>query len=558
MKMKRAVLAPTVVAVIALATGGWFLQRGVSQEGNVYFQARLFEEVLHHISDRYVDAKEPSTLYRMAIDGLLHELGDPHTAFMTPEDYNQLKVQTQGEYGGIGAEIDVRDGWVTVVAPLPNSPAERAGLQAGDRIMEVDGESTRGWTTDEAVSRLRGPKGRPVELRIGRLGLTEPIPFRLVRDEIHIESVRTKYMMDGGIGYVDVRVFSESTTSELQAAIDDLRAQGMRGLVIDLRNNPGGLLDQAISASDLFLDRGKPVSELRGRASNMNQRFRTSTPDQYPGLPIVVLVGPSTASAAEILAGALQDHDRALVVGRPSYGKGSVQTLFPLPAGHYLKMTTARWYTPLGRSIHRPEEDDSTMYAAVGEVEVESRPTYETPGGRTVYGGGGITPDLVVQPDLLTDEEVEFRSEVLRYGSKYYDLLYGFAIQYTHEHPNLEPDFPITDRCSTPSTPSCGRTGSRWTVASTMRRAAGSGRTWPPRSSSRSGTGAWRNSVGTRRMPRSRRRSSFCARRRTRSRSSPWRRGMPRRPVSRRGARRAPQRSGARSRRRPAPRSDAR
>lgn len=438
MKIKRAVLAPIVVTVIAFATGGWFLQRGVGSEGSVYFQARLFEEVLHHISERYVDQKDPSSLYRMAIDGLIHELGDPHTAFMTPEEYNNLRVQTQGEYGGIGAEIDKRDGWITIVAPLPNSPAERAGLQAGDKLVEIDGESTRDWTTDDAVRRLRGPKGKAVEVKVSRIGVEGLIPFRLVRDEIHIESVRSAYMLEDGIGYVDLRVFSESTTEELRKAIDGLRGQGMRGLIIDVRANPGGLLDQAIAASDLFLERGQKISELRGRTATMNQTFRATTPDQYAGMPVVVLTGPYTASASEILAGALQDHDRALIVGERTFGKGSVQTLFQLPADHYLKMTTARWYTPVGRSIQRPHGEGAAA-AATEEVE-----TYRTAAGRVIQGGGGITPDLAVSPDTLTDAEMEFARAVQRHGSKYRDVLYEYALQYAHAHPELKPGFPVT------------------------------------------------------------------------------------------------------------------
>lgn len=450
MKIKRAFLAPMVVAAIAFATGGWFLQRGVSREGNVYTQARLFEEVLHRISDDYVDAKDPSSLYKMAIDGLIHELGDPYTAFMTPEDYKNLKVTTQGEYGGIGAEITKRDGWVTIMAPLPGSPSERAGLQAGDKIVEINGVSTKGWSQDDAVAKLRGPKGSVVEFKVARTGIDELIPFKLVRDEIHVKSVRTSYLMDGGIGYVELRVFSENTTSELRTAVDDLRKQGMKGLIIDVRGNPGGLLDQAISASDLFLSRGQPVSELRGRVAGMNQKFVAQSPDQYPGLPVVVLTGGQTASASEILAGALQDHDRALVVGEQTFGKGLVQTLFQLPAGHWLKMTTARWYTPVGRSIQRPQA--AALLAEEGEgpetgVEGESaRPleTFRTDGGRTVYGGGGITPDLLVEPDKFTDEEIEFVKAVQKYGSKYYDLLYQYAIDYHRQHPDLKPGFPVT------------------------------------------------------------------------------------------------------------------
>ncbi len=446
MRIKRGLLAPSVIAGVALATGGWLLQRGASQEGNVYFQARIFDEVLHHISDRYVDPLEPSTLYRMAIDGLIYELGDPHTAFMTPEDYDALRVQTQGEYAGIGSEIDVRDGWVTIVSPLPGSPSERAGLQAGDRIIEVDGRSTRGWSSNDAVRELRGPKGQPVELTVQRVGVEEPIRFRIVRDEIHIQSVPAKYLIEDGIGYVQLRAFSESTTDELRTAVQELRSQGARGLVLDLRRNPGGLLDQAISASDLFLGRGKVVAELRGRTPDMNQKFTTTTEDRFEGMPIVVLVGPSTASAAEILAGALQDHDRALIVGERSFGKGLVQSLYRLPAGHWLKLTTARWYTPVGRTIQRPfhvredaEDGDERDSGAAKEREV-----FRTVGGRIVYGGGGITPDIEVEPERLNEAELEFAQAVQRHGSRYRDVLYAYAIRYVHDHPELTPDFEVT------------------------------------------------------------------------------------------------------------------
>ncbi|HEX6940365.1 MAG TPA: S41 family peptidase [Longimicrobiales bacterium] len=447
MRIKRALLAPMVTAAVALGTGGWLLQRGVSREGNVYFQARLFDEVLHYISDRYVDEKDPSTLYKMAIDGLIYELGDPHTAFMTPEEYEALKVQTQGEYAGIGSEIDVRDGWVTIVSPLPGSPSERAGLQAGDRIVEVDGRSTRGWSADDAVRELRGPKGEPVVLTVERLGVDEPIRFRIVRDEIHIQSVPASYLLDDGIGYVQLRVFSESTTDELREAIEGLRAQGMRGLILDLRHNPGGLLDQAISASDLFLDEGKVVAELRGRTREMNQRFTTRTEESFEGLPIVVLVGPSTASASEILAGALQDHDRALIVGETSFGKGLVQSLYRLPGGHWLKLTTARWYTPVGRTIQRPYDRDGYIEdeeeSGTGE-EPEEREVFHTLGGRTVFGGGGITPDIEVEAERLNEGELAFAQAVQKHGSKYRDVLYAYAIQYAHDHPELRPGFKVT------------------------------------------------------------------------------------------------------------------
>ena len=342
MKMTRGLRAPLFVALVGLVSGGWLLQQSGGDD-DVYTQARLFEDVLHHVADEYVDQKDPAELYRMAIAGLLDQLGDPHTTFMTPDEYEGLRIQTTGEYGGLGIQIGVRNDWVTVIAPLPETPAERAGLQAGDRIVKVDGESTRGWDEDEAVSRLRGPNGSRVTIEVARIGVEEPIPFTIVREEIHVQSVRNSFMLEPGIGYVSLTVFSETSTQEVRTAIDNLRRQGMRGVVLDLRTNPGGLLDQAITLSEMFLDRGEQISEVRARDPRDNQAFRDRTPDSYPEMPIVVLVNGYSASASEILAGALQDHDRALVLGETTYGKGSVQTLFNRDDGYALKMTTARW-----------------------------------------------------------------------------------------------------------------------------------------------------------------------------------------------------------------------
>ena len=243
----------------------------------------------------HVEEKDPADLYRMAITGLLDELGDPHTTFMTPDEYEGLRIQTTGEYGGLGIQIGVRNDWVTVIAPLPETPAERAGLQAGDRIVKVDGESTRGWDEDEAVSRLRGPNGSRVTIEVARIGVEEPIPFTIVREEIHVQSVRNSFMLEPGIGYVSLTVFSETSTQEVRTAIDNLRRQGMRGVVLDLRTNPGGLLDQAITLSEMFLDRGEQISEVRARDPRDNQAFRDRTPDSYPEMPIVVLVNGYSA-----------------------------------------------------------------------------------------------------------------------------------------------------------------------------------------------------------------------------------------------------------------------
>jgi carboxyl-terminal processing protease len=450
MKINRALMAPLLVAGIAMATGGWFLQRGIGQERNIYANARLFEDVLRFVSSNFVDEKQPSELYQMAIDGMLEELGDPHTSLMPARDYEQLRMQTQGEYGGIGVQIDRRNGWITVIAPLPGTPGARVGLQAGDQIIEVDGESTRDWDTDMAVSRLRGPKGSAVDIKVARMGAEQPLPIRIVREEIHIRAVPSAYVMDGGVGYIELVSFSESSTNELKSAIQQLRSEGARGLILDLRRNPGGLLEQGVAVSDLFLTRGQVVSETKGRASNQNHRMVARTADQFPGLPIVVLVDMFSASASEIVAGALQDHDRALVIGRTTYGKGSVQTLYPLPGQNWLKITTARWYTPVGRSIQKPYGidaphemellDESPAAAAVDTTE---RPVYTTSGGRSVFGGGGIHPDLVIAPDTLTLEERAYRMATLR-SAGFRGAQTAFAVAMLRQNPGLQPGFAVT------------------------------------------------------------------------------------------------------------------
>lgn len=448
MKINRTILAPVLVAVTAMATGGWFLQRGMGQERNVYANARLFEDVLRFVSESFVDSKESSDLYRMAVDGMLEQLGDPHTSLMLAEDYERLRLQTQGEYGGIGVSIDRRSGWITVISPLPGTPGARAGLQAGDQIIEVNGESTRDWDTDLAVSKLRGPKGSPVDILIARGGVDEPIPIRIVREEIHIQAVPASYMLDGNVGYVELTSFSESSTTELRDAIRGLVDEGARGVILDLRGNPGGLLDQGVTVADLFLERGQTVVETKGRAANQNQRAVARTPDQFPGLPVVVLVGPQSASASEIVAGALQDHDRALVLGRTTYGKGSVQSLYPLEDNNWLKITTARWYTPIGRSIQKPYGIDAHLVEdEVGEPaesDTAAKPSYKTDAGRTVYGGGGIHPDLVLAPDTTTLEERQFIQAMQQHFSEYINARLSFAVAHLRRNPDLQPGFEVT------------------------------------------------------------------------------------------------------------------
>ncbi|HEX8395154.1 MAG TPA: S41 family peptidase [Longimicrobium sp.] len=459
MKLKRTVVAPALVAGVALVSGGWLLQHGVQSDQSVFAQARLFDEVMNYVETRYVEPQSSSDLYEKAIKGLLQELGDPHTTFMSADEYAQLHLQTSGEYGGLGIQISSRDGWVTAVGVLPETPAERAGVRVGDRFVEIGGKSAQGWTDDQAVKELRGPRGTPITIRMQRVGVDQPITFTLTREQIHVRSVPYAYMVSPGIGYANLVMFSETSTTELRAAIEKLKGEGMRSLVLDLRGNPGGLLDQGISVSDLFLKPNQAVVETRARDPRESETFRARTEESYEGLTVAVLVDAYSASAAEIVAGALQDHDRALVLGTRSYGKGSVQSLFPLSGGNFLKMTTAKWYTPVGRSIQRDHsrnedtEDAAAAHADTAAVGVDGAPVttdttrrvpYRTDSGRTVYGGGGIVPDLVVRQDTANAAEKEFIRVASRSAAKYQDALFGYSVAYERAHPELRQDFAVT------------------------------------------------------------------------------------------------------------------
>ncbi|HEX9610487.1 MAG TPA: S41 family peptidase [Gemmatimonadales bacterium] len=449
--MRHKVSVPVVVAVVALATGGWFLQRETEPAGSVYQQARLFEDVLAHVADYYVDSLDERRLYQMAIDGMLDELGDPYSVYLKPDDFRQLTEATTGNYTGLGIQIDVRDGWITVVAPLPDTPADRAGVQSGDRIIALDGRSTEGWKQDQAVRELRGPAGTPADLSIKRVGVDQPIRYKLTRATIHIRSVQIAMMLDSRVGYISLNPVNETSAREVSQAVDSLLKQGMKSLVFDLRGNPGGLLDQGVAVSDLFLDPRQEVVATRGRAPGATRKFHDSQPQRWPALPIVVLVNGFSASAAEIIAGAWQDHDRALIVGTPTFGKGLVQSFWPLTPQSGLKLTTARWYTPSGRTIQRhtrteAEQEAQVLAAQRGQdtVKVDSL-RFRTDGGRIVYGGGGIRPDLFVVGDTFTTAERAFTRALGDKIPAFRDVLASYSLELKEGRRLPAPTFTVTD-----------------------------------------------------------------------------------------------------------------
>ncbi|MDF1503994.1 S41 family peptidase [Roseisolibacter sp. H3M3-2] len=400
---RTAVLA--TVAAAPLLAGGWILQSRAQRDG-----AQLLEQVMGLVSQRFVDTVGAPALFEKAARGLVKELNDPYTELFTPKQIADFSRQTNGRYGGLGMEIVEQSGFVTVARVFPHTPAEAAGIQEGDRIVQIDTANTRGWKTTAVQNMLLGAPGTKVKVSFARPGVMQPITDTFTRAEVHIPAVGYSIMFDGTVGYVPVTRFSEATAQEIGDAVRRLSGQGAKGIVLDLRDNPGGILEQAISTSNLFLRRGQEVASVRGRQGDQQTYVATSQP-LAPAIPLVVLVNGYSASASEIVAGALQDHDRAVVVGTTSYGKGLVQTLFPLDGGYALKMTTAKWFTPSGRSIQKDRKLVDGQYVEVHPDSLESdsarkaRPQFKSDAGRVVYGGGAVTPDVIVKPDTLSTAE---------------------------------------------------------------------------------------------------------------------------------------------------------
>jgi carboxyl-terminal processing protease len=447
----RKIFIVTAVAGLALTTGGWLLQRQAAPVGSVYQQARLFEDVLAHVADFYVDSIDERRLYQMAIDGMLDQLHDPYSVFLKRDDFRALNEATTGNYGGLGLQIEVRDGWITVIAPLPDTPAERAGIQTGDQIVALDGRTTEGWKQDQAVKQLRGEAGSPVELKVRRGGIEQPLTFKLTRATIHIRSIPVSLMLDDKVGYVMLNPVSETSAQELTDAVNGLLQKGMKSLVLDVRGNPGGLLDQGVAVSELFLDPGQEVVATRGRAPNTTRTYRDTKPQPWPNLPVVVLANGGTASAAEIITGALQDHDRAVVVGTPTFGKGLVQSLWQLTPETALKLTTARWYTPSGRTIQRKSRNEEEQVAQAEAAEVgrdttklDSSLVFHTDHGRVVRGGGGIRPDMFVAPDTFTTAERAFMKSLGNKIPTYWDVRTAFALEIKASGRVKTSDFTVT------------------------------------------------------------------------------------------------------------------
>jgi carboxyl-terminal processing protease len=404
MKKRALVVVLSLVAGGALLGGLW--GQGAQATVDRYSDfLRRYTDVLRIVESQYVTEVAPEKLVHASIRGILRTL-DPHSNFLERREYTQLQERQKGSYYGLGISVQLIDGNVTVVSPFEGTPAYRLGIRSGDIISRIEGEETRGMTLDDAVKRLRGPKGSKVTISITRAGYDHRLDYTIIRDEIKLRSVPYAFLLPGDVAYLRVSDFTETTGTELDEKLSRLRQQGAKSLLLDLRDNPGGLLDQAVEVSNKFLDKGAMVVYTRGRTPGSDQDFFATMPSKYADLPLVVLVSRGSASASEIVAGAIQDHDRGLIVGETTFGKGLVQSIYRVSEGNGLALTTARYFTPSGRSIQRDYSagsfDDYFYAARRGEPAPARGESRRTDAGREVFAGGGIAPDVEVEYPRLS------------------------------------------------------------------------------------------------------------------------------------------------------------
>ena len=420
--------AVAAAALVPLVAGGFILQEREVRDGG-----RLFEQVMGLVSQRFVDTVGVGTLYEKAARGLVEQLQDPYSELYTPKELAAFTQNTGGRYGGLGMQIEEVVGrGVSVMKVFPNTPAERAGVQAGDIIVGIDTANTRGWKSTQVSDVLKGEPNTAVRVSFARPGVTQPISVNMTRAIIHIPAVPYT-LAYGDVGYLKLEGFNETAGEEFAQALQQLQAAGAKSLVVDLRENPGGYLEHAIGISNMFLQPGQEILSVRGRGQP-NQNYVARGRPIAPEIPLVILIDGRSASASEIVAGALQDHDRALIVGETSFGKGLVQSLFNLDGGYAVKLTTAKWFTPVGRSIQKERRllpDGRYVEVYPDSLPADSlkklRPTYKSDAGRTVYGGGAITPDLIVKPDTFTTAEQELGRAIATKGAEFFATIAKYA-----------------------------------------------------------------------------------------------------------------------------------
>jgi len=438
MKIKKGALF-LGVAIIGLLIGGLVY----ALTDNLYANLEEFSQVASVVNSHYVEDVDSEDLIKAGIKGMLKTL-DPYSEYLDPKQYRALLEDTHGQFEGLGIEIAIKDGWLTVISPLEDTPAERMGIQAGDRIVKIEGVSTKGITVEVAVKKLRGKKGTVVHITIEREGIGEPMEYAIQRDVISIRAVPYYGVAGEGIGYVRLNRFSDISADELKEAVSELLRENIKGLILDLRGNPGGLLTQAVAVASVFLEPDKLVVETKGKVKSQNKEFHSFGKPLYPELPLAVLVDEGSASGSEIVAGAIQDWDRGIIIGDTTFGKGLVQNVIRLKDGSGLKLTTAKYFIPSGRSIQKPEDLQSMIASLEEDSEERSgdsdstriRQKFFTKGGRVVYGDGGIAPDVVVPYEDLSPLEYNLLAKL---------SFFDFAVHYTATHPKLSRDFEVDE-----------------------------------------------------------------------------------------------------------------
>ena len=434
--MKRSrTLAISCALLLPVVGGAFYAQTKSTRPG-----ADLLTQVLSLVSERYVDTLPADSVYEKAASGLVRELNDPYSVLLTPADLKRFNNQTGGQYAGVGMQIVQQQNQTTVETVFPGTPAAAGGVREGDRIIQVDSTPTAGLSLDQVSDRLTGPEGTTVKARFSRPGVAAPIDLTFRRAVIHVPAVPYTLVMNGGVGYIPFTIFNENAAHDVETAVQSLSARGVHGIIIDMRGNPGGILTQSLEIANQFLKQGQEIASVKGRDS-LEQTYNAEHAPIAPSVPIIVMVNGGTASAAEIVTGALQDHDRALVVGQTSFGKGLVQTVYNLDGGYALKLTTAKWYTPSGRSIQRPRKFvngqfvQDTPDSTETNASKKSRPAYHSDAGRVVYGGGGITPDVIVPEDTLTAAEQKYVRAIAPKSQQEFTTRWDYTLELSKQKP---------------------------------------------------------------------------------------------------------------------------
>ena len=441
--MKKIFRIPSLLIIVTLSIVLGIQIEKTFSDDNLNNGVRKIEDVLSLTNKYYVEQVDTQKLVDDAIKGIMDNL-DPHSFYISPKEFSSVEESFRGDFEGIGIEFQIVNDTLTVVSPITGGPSEALGILPGDRIVKINGKDCVGITNEQVRDKLRGKAGSKVKVSVSRVGIKDLIEFEITRDKIPLYSVDVHLLLKDSIGYISVSRFSETTYNELTEALNDLKKEGLKELVLDLRGNPGGLLDQAVKVADIFINDEKQIVYTKGRIKDFNEELFASKPSTFEKIPLIILINHGSASASEIVSGAVQDWDRGLIVGETSFGKGLVQKQFMLPDNSAIRLTISKYYTPSGRSIQRDYTDKKKYEEYYSEISDSglteennlehlaekdtSKPVYKTNGGRTVYGGGGITPDYIIPSEKIT----EYTRNLLR-NNLFYQYVLNFIEQRGNE-----------------------------------------------------------------------------------------------------------------------------